>query len=128
MAGRAIILPGADAGASWAASCAAVEAVCGEKVPLVAVRRAHGRYFTRRQARLRKLGVYVAVCGLGVPALHMAGRVGLAYSTVRAWLHDIEDLRDDPGEDALVDRLCEAAALWLAAGGTGEGPVTGLAA
>ncbi len=117
MAGRGFPGVVVDAGAAWAASCAAVEAVCGEPPPMPPQRRGRGgRYFTRRYARLRKLGVYTAICGLGASGRGVAASAGLCHKTVQAFLSEMEDRRDDPALDALLERLRETAVLRMAAG------------
>ena len=106
---------GVDPDRAWAASVFAVERACGAAVPAPTVRRRiAGRHFTRDQAALRRMAVYTAVCGLGVPARRLTRAACLGASTICVFVREMEERRDDPRIDALLEIMRDMALDWLA--------------
>lgn len=55
----------------------------------------------------RRTAYYLAAVEGGVPAMHLANAVGVARSYVKKGIAAIEDLRDEPHFDGLLDQLAQ---------------------
>jgi len=56
-------------------------------------------------ARVRALAVYCVVVEFDMPAARVAAAIGITRAAASAILKRVEDLRDEAGVDALVDRV-----------------------
>lgn len=58
--------------------------------------------------RLRAMAAYMTITGLNLEAIKLAAVVGVTKQAMSKWLGKVEDMRDDPEVDALLDRVAEA--------------------
>lgn len=54
---------------------------------------------------VRRLATYMTVTGLDVPSRYVARAAGVTKQAVSKWLPKVEDMRDDPAVDDLLDRV-----------------------
>jgi transcriptional regulator with XRE-family HTH domain len=59
----------------------------------------------REAARVRAIAVYCVSIELAVPAARVAAAIGVTRAAASAMLRRVEDFRDDPEIDALVERV-----------------------
>lgn len=105
-----------DPATAWAASRAAVTVVCGAAPPQTAGVLRGGVRSDRASAWRRKLAIYTAAISLDVGVKPLVGLVGVERRTLREIVAELEDQRDDPTVDGLLD-LLKAAAERHADGG-----------
>jgi hypothetical protein len=56
-------------------------------------------------SRVRAMATYVLVVELDVPRVALARAVGISRQAVHQALHRVEDLRDDPAIDSLIEQV-----------------------
>lgn len=83
-------------------ACALVSYALGESAPLDHETRG------RRVAFARQVAMYLMHIGFGMSLGRVAGAFGRDRSTASYACHRVEDARDDPGFDTLIDNLEEA--------------------
>ncbi len=94
-----------DPAAAWAASSAAVRMLMGAGPPVTAGVTRGGRRSDRANAWRRKLAIYTAVVGLGAGVKPLRPYMGLRHSAAYEVLHRMEEARDAPAIDQLLDLL-----------------------
>lgn len=55
----------------------------------------------------RRAACYLALVAGGVPVMHLASSIGVARSYLKRGLAEIEDRRDDPRFDDLIDTITQ---------------------
>ncbi|WP_298161107.1 hypothetical protein [Brevundimonas sp.] len=103
-----------DPAAAWAASSAAVRMLMGAPPPLTAGVTRGGRRSDPATAWRRKLAIYTAVVGLGAGVKPMRRFMGVQHSAAYEVLHRMEEARDTPAIDQLLDLLKAEAERQLA--------------
>lgn len=62
----------------------------------------------KRQAEARRLAIYLSVTEADLPMSLVGDLAGITKQGVSKLLHEIEDARDDPRVDQLLDRVAAA--------------------
>lgn len=100
---------------AWSAASAAVATVLGAPPPVTAGVMRGGRRSDAAETWRRKVAIYTAAISLGAGVRPLMRHMGVGHSAANEVVRDMEDLRDGPAIDDLLELLKREAERLVAA-------------